>query len=67
VTFKQCIFSGIKNIDSSIGVYAGSAHSYECFNKLFDPIINEYHGFSKEKEHISDMKSELKDAKFTEE
>lgn len=28
VTFKTCIFSGIANLDSGIGVYAGSHQSY---------------------------------------
>lgn len=36
VSFKTCIFSGIKNQDSGIGLYAGSHNSYKCFNKLFD-------------------------------
>jgi hypothetical protein len=39
VTFKVCVFSGIKNLDSGIGVYAGSHDSYRCFNKLFDKVI----------------------------
>ena len=36
VPFKVCIFSGCKNVDSGIGVYAGSHDSYKCFNKYFD-------------------------------
>lgn len=38
-SFKQAIFSGCKNIDSGIGVYAGSHDSYKAFAQLFDPII----------------------------
>ena len=34
-------------MDSEIGVYAGSPDSYIKFCKLFDPIINEYHGSRK--------------------
>ena len=44
VSFRTCIFSGIRNLDSGIGVYAGSEDSYTTFNKLFDPVIQEYHG-----------------------
>ena len=36
VSFKVCVFSGIKNPESGIGVYAGSHDSYKKFNKLFD-------------------------------
>jgi creatine kinase/arginine kinase len=39
VSFKVCVFSGIKNQDSGIGVYAGSHHAYTKFNKLFDKVI----------------------------
>ena len=55
VSFKTCIFSGCKNLDSGIGVYAGSLDSYEKFADLFDPIILEYHGHGKEATHVSDM------------
>jgi len=55
VTFKTCIFSGCQNVDSGVGVYAGSHSSYKKFHKLFDPIINEYHNFSAEKNHVSEM------------
>lgn len=43
-TFKQAIFSGCKNADSSVGVYAGSLDSYTQFPDLFDKIIEDYHG-----------------------
>lgn len=43
VSFKTCILSGAKNIDSGIGVYAGSHNSYTAFSSLFDKIIEEYH------------------------
>ena len=39
VSFKQCIFSGVKNQDSGIGCYAGSHDSYKKFNKFFDKIV----------------------------
>ena len=43
ISFKSCIFSGCKNVDSSIGVYAGSNDAYKKFGELFNPIIEEYH------------------------
>merc|ERR1711990_979146 len=58
VTFRTCIFSGVKNQDSGIGIYAGSHHSYTKFEKLFDKVIEQYHGHTKEATHKSDMSSE---------
>ena len=55
VSFKTCVFSGCKNVDSGIGVYAGSLDSYHKFADLFDPIILEYHGHKKDAKHTSDM------------
>ena len=52
------IFSGIKNQDSGIGLYAGSHDSYTKFEKLFDKVIEEYHGHKKDDKHVSDMTSE---------
>ena len=54
-TFKQAIFSGCKNIDSGIGVYAGSHDAYYAFAPFFDKIIEDYHGHSKTDLHKSDM------------
>jgi creatine kinase/arginine kinase len=54
-TLEQAIHSGIENIDSGIGVYAGDEETYEVFAALFDPIIAEYHGFSKEDKHQSNL------------
>lgn len=42
--FKDAIFSGCKNVDSGIGVYAGSHDSYNKFSELFDKVIEDYHG-----------------------
>jgi len=68
VDFKTMIFSGIKNQDSGIGLYAGSHDSYTTFNKLFDKVILDYHGHSTDAKHISDMNSEgLENAEFSEE
>lgn len=55
VPFKVNIFSGCKNVDSGIGVYAGSHSSYTKFNKLFDPIIEAYHGHGPSASHVSEM------------
>lgn len=68
VTFKTCVFSGIKNLDSGIGVYAGSHDAYTKFNKLFDKVIENYHGHAPGATHTSDMTSEgIENAEFPEE
>ena len=68
VTFKTCIFSGIKNQDSGIGLYAGSHQAYTKFEKLFDKVVEEYHGHGKDATHKSDMTSEgLQNTEFSEE
>jgi len=54
-TLEQAINSGVKNIDSGIGVYAGDKESYDVFHLLFDPIIQEYHGFEKSDTHKSNL------------
>ncbi len=54
-TFKQAIFSGCKNIDSGIGVYAGSEDSYDAFKDFFDQIVEDYHKHKKSDKHVSDM------------
>jgi hypothetical protein len=58
VSFKTCIFSGVKNQDSGVGVYAGSHDSYKKFNKLFDPVIEKYHGHKQSDKHVIGMYSE---------
>jgi hypothetical protein len=68
VTFKTCCFSGVANQDSGIGLYAGSHDSYTTFNKLFDKVIEEYHGHKPGDKHVSDMNAEgLENADFSEE
>jgi creatine kinase/arginine kinase len=54
-TLEQAINSGVQNIDSGIGVYAGDKESYTVFAPLFDPIIEEYHGFTKDDSHKSNL------------
>ena len=68
VSFKMCIFSGIANQDSGIGIYAGSHDAYTTFNKLFDQVVQNYHGHAPDAQHVSDMTAEgLENADFTEE
>ncbi len=54
-TLEQAINSGVQNPDSSIGVYAGDKESYFTFAALFDPIIEDYHGFKTTDKHTSDL------------
>jgi len=64
----MCVFSGIANQDSGIGVYAGSHDSYYKFNKLFDQVVENYHKHAPDANHVSCMEAEgLENAEFTEE
>ena len=54
-TIQQQILSGCHNLDSSIGVYAASHHSYYVFAPLYDKVIEKYHGHKKTDKHVSDM------------
>ena len=54
-SFKEAIFSGCANVDSGIGVYAGSHDSYTVFAPLMDKIIEDYHKHGKTDSHVSDM------------
>ena len=53
--FKHCIFTGCKNLNSGVGVYAGSPDSYVAFAPLMDKVIEDYHGHGRDAEHIADM------------
>ncbi len=54
-TLEKAIHSGVQNIDSGIGVYAGDEESYTLFSPLFSPIIEAYHGFSAHDSHKSNL------------
>jgi len=45
------IRSGVFNLDAGIGVYAADAECYSTFAALFDPIIQDYHGFGPKDRH----------------
>ncbi len=67
-TLDMAINSGLENPDSSIGIYAGDEESYELFDSIFNPIIEEYHGFTKDDKHKSSLDvSKLRDATFNDE
>ena len=51
----DAVNSGVQNPDSGIGAYAGDEESYTTFGLFFDPIIEEYHGFTKEDMHKSNL------------
>jgi hypothetical protein len=44
-TLEGVVRSGVENLDSNIGAYAGDADCYSKFAKFFNPVIEEYHGF----------------------
>jgi creatine kinase len=58
VPFEQMILSGSQNVDSGIGIYAGSHDSYYTFKEIFDDVIDDYHGHKKEDKHVSNMNYE---------
>lgn len=49
------ILSGAQNVESGIGVYAGSHDSYYTFGDLFDKVIEDYHKHGKNDKHVSNM------------
>ncbi|MDA3787296.1 MAG: phosphagen kinase [Desulfobacula sp.] len=55
-TLEKAIQSGLKNPDSSIGIYAGDAQSYHTFSPVFDPVIQEYHEGVENLKHKSDIR-----------
>ncbi|MEA1915089.1 MAG: arginine kinase, partial [Campylobacterota bacterium] len=61
-SLQELIHSGVRNPDSGIGAYAGDEESYTTFAALFDPIIEQYHGFSKTDKHQSNLNPEDLDA-----
>ncbi len=61
-TLNKAINSGVQNIDSGIGIYAGDEESYFTFAELFDPIIEDYHGFNANNSHKSNLNPDDLDA-----
>lgn len=53
--FREAIFSGCKNLDSGIGVYAGGVESYAEFEDFYDEIILDYHGHAKTANHPDEL------------
>ena len=43
-TLWDVIQSGVKNLDSGVGIYAPDAEAYTLFKELFNPVIEDYHG-----------------------
>lgn len=62
-SIEDVINSGVKNPDSGIGAYAGDKQSYSLFGAFFNPIIQEYHGFSKTDMHKTNLNPDDLNAK----
>ncbi|MGL1930492.1 MAG: phosphagen kinase [Desulfotalea sp.] len=65
-TINKAIKSGVENVDSSIGIYAGDVESYQTFSAIFDHVISDYHrlqdGCSQSKiENFSKVELEILD------
>lgn len=54
-TADDAVRSGVENPDSGVGVYAGDEDSYVLLAPLFDPIIEEYHGYKATDTHRADL------------
>lgn len=54
-TLAKAIACAVQFDDQHCGIYAGDADSYKDFAEVFDPLILEYHGLSKDFKHTSDM------------
>ncbi|WP_187149254.1 phosphagen kinase [Desulforapulum autotrophicum] len=54
-TLERAVESGLKNPDSSVGIYAGDGESYQTFAKIFRPVIETCHGVSIDGIHPSDL------------
>lgn len=54
-TLADAVRSGVENPDSSVGIYAGDAESYELFRDVYNPVIQSYHKFGPESVHKSDL------------
>lgn len=66
-SFKQAIFRGCKNLDTIIGIVAGSHSSYSKFAEIFDKIIEDYHGHAKDAKHTTNLNAaDLKIEQFSE-
>lgn len=44
----DCVQAGLDILDSPIGIFACDANAYVVFAALFDPIIKEIHGFTRD-------------------
>lgn len=51
-SFKEAIFSGCQNTDSSVGVYLGTKDSYRAFQDFAEKIVEQYHGV---KQHVKEI------------
>lgn len=47
-TLLDCIQSGLEIFDSPVGAFACDPEAYTLFDKVFDPIIENLHAFTKE-------------------
>eukprot|EP00794_Sanderia_malayensis_P014311 gene14311-biopygen11438 len=71
-TLDQAIQTGVDNpghpFITTVGIVAGDEESYEVFNELMDPIIEERHnGFKKTDIHVTDLDaSKIKGGNFDE-
>ncbi|CAL4108180.1 unnamed protein product, partial [Meganyctiphanes norvegica] len=54
-TLDRAIACSVEFDNQHCGIYAGDHDSYTDFAKVFDPIIQEYHGVDPQAKHTTDM------------
>ena len=66
IDFIDCVYPGIKEVNSDILITAGSQQCYKKFEDVFNPYIKDKHGHSSNKKKIkSEMNSEnMENTKF---
>ncbi|CAL4217150.1 unnamed protein product, partial [Meganyctiphanes norvegica] len=57
-TLDRAIACSVEFDNQHCGIYAGDHDSYTDFAEVFDPIIQEYHGFDPQATHTTDMNIE---------
>ncbi|DBA05131.1 TPA: hypothetical protein N0F65_004981 [Lagenidium giganteum] len=54
-TLERAIQTGVDNPHLGVGITAGDEECYQVFQDIFDPVIEGWHGFSKDAVHKCDM------------
>lgn len=56
-SLADALKSDVQNPDSTVGLYAGDAESYDILYDIFQPVISDYHALKKNKPHESNLEN----------